>query len=155
MKYTDEQFNILSQYEENLRTATNSNWARNPGRTALGQINDILNAATGVKHRINTWCQQCILTLLRNAGKLYFEDKAEREMQKAAETSPETLHNSLQRTRNPKPRKPLRKRRKPLKRRNKAPDNFCGVTVQFLHPRPLKRERKEKRKSPLTIPPYI
>ena len=90
MKYTDEQFNILAQYEENLRTATNSNWARNPGRTALGQINDILNAATGVNHRINTWCQQCILTLLRNAGKLYFEDKAEREMQKAAETSPET-----------------------------------------------------------------
>lgn len=96
MKYTDEQFNILSQYEENLRTATNSNWARNPGRTALGQINDILNAATGVNHRINTWCQQCILTLLRNAGKLYFEDKAEREVMKAEAEMAQTVTASPQ-----------------------------------------------------------
>lgn len=116
MKYTDEQFTILSQYEENLRTATNSNWARNPGRTALGQINDILNAATGVNHRINTWCQQCILTLLRNAGKLYFEDKAEREMQKAAETSPETAPKLATTDAKPKAKKtPTEKKKAPKK----------------------------------------
>lgn len=91
MNYTEEQFNILAQYEANLRTAVDGNWARNPGRTALAQINGILNEATKTNHRLNAWCQQCILSLLRSAGKLYFEDKKEREAMKAeAETaSPE------------------------------------------------------------------
>lgn len=83
MNYTEEQFNILAQYEANLRTAVDGNWARNPGRTALAQINDILNGATKANHRLNAWCQQCILSLLRSAGKLYFEDKKERETKKA------------------------------------------------------------------------
>ena len=83
MNYTEEQFNILAQYEANLRTAVDGNWARNPGRTALAQINDILNGATKANHRLNAWCQQCILSLLRSAGKLYFEDKKEREAMKA------------------------------------------------------------------------
>ena len=83
MNYTEEQFNILAQYEANLRTAVDGNWARNPGRTALAQSNDILNGATKANHRLNAWCQQCVLSLLRSAGKLYFEDKKEREAQKA------------------------------------------------------------------------
>lgn len=83
MNYTEEQFNILAQYEANLRTAVDGNWARNPGRTALAQINDILNGATKANHRLNAWCQQCVLSLLRSAGKLYFEDKKEREDKKA------------------------------------------------------------------------
>lgn len=83
MNYTEEQFNILAQYEANLRTAVDGNWARNPGRTALAQINGILNEATKSNHRLNAWCQQCILSLLRSAGKLYFEDKKEREAMKA------------------------------------------------------------------------
>ena len=83
MNYTEEQFNILAQYEDNLRTAVDGNWARNPGRTALAQINDILNGATKANHRLNAWCQQCVLSLLRSAGKLYFEDKKEREVMKA------------------------------------------------------------------------
>lgn len=83
MNYTEEQFNILAQYEDNLRTAVDGNWARNPGRTALAQINDILNGATKANHRLNAWCQQCVLSLLRSAGKLYFEDKKERETKKA------------------------------------------------------------------------
>lgn len=83
MNYTEEQFNILAQYEANLRTAVDGNWARNPGRTALAQINDILNGATKANHRLNAWCQQCVLSLLRSAGKLYFEDKKERETKKA------------------------------------------------------------------------
>ena len=83
MNYNDEQFNILAQYEANLRTAVDGNWARNPGRTALAQINGILNEATKANHRLNAWCQQCVLSLLRSAGKLYFEDKKERETKKA------------------------------------------------------------------------
>ena len=85
MNYTEEQFQVLSQWEENFRTARDGNWARNPGRSALAVINEALNSATGVKHRLNAWCQQCILNLLQKAGKLYFEDKAEMEAAKVPE----------------------------------------------------------------------
>ena len=74
MNYTDEQRAILAQYEEYLRTATRSDWSRNPGPRALEQINDILYAGKPNKPRVNYGCQQCILRLLKDAGTLYFQD---------------------------------------------------------------------------------
>ncbi len=118
MNYTEEQFNILAQYEANLRTAVDGNWARNPGRTALAQINDILNGATKTNHRLNAWCQQCVLSLLRSAGKLYFEDKKEREAQKAeaeqkaSETAPKLAETDTK----PKAKKTSAKKPKAAKK---------------------------------------
>ena len=77
---TDEQFNALATYEDNFRTAINTRWARHPGRTALATINSIYSAAAGVPpRRVNFLCQQCVLDLLRSAGKLYFAEKDRRE----------------------------------------------------------------------------
>lgn len=74
MNYTDEQRAILAQYEEYLRTAARSDWARNPGPSALEQINDILYVGKTYKPRVNYGCQQCILSVLRDAGRAYFAD---------------------------------------------------------------------------------
>ena len=74
MNYTDEQRAILAQYEPYLRTAARSDWARNPGPRALEQINDILYAGKPHKPRVNYGCQQCILSILRDAGRAYFAD---------------------------------------------------------------------------------
>ena len=83
MNYTDEQRAILAQYEEYLRTATRSDWSRNPGPRALEQINDILYAGKPNKPRVNYGCQQCILRLLKDAGTLYFQDLEELAAQAA------------------------------------------------------------------------
>ena len=81
---TDEQFNALATYEDNFRTAINSRWARHPGRTALATINSIYSSAAGVPpRRVNFLCQQCVLDLLRSAGKLYFAEKDRREAEAA------------------------------------------------------------------------
>ena len=77
MNYTDEQRAILAQYEPYLRTAARSDWARNPGPRALEQINDILYAGKPHKPRVNYGCQQCILSILRDAGRAYFADLEE------------------------------------------------------------------------------
>ena len=74
MNYTDEQRAILAQYEPYLRTAARSDWARNPGPRALEQINDILYSGKPHKPRVNYGCQQCILSILRDAGRAYFAD---------------------------------------------------------------------------------
>ena len=75
---TDRQFNILAQYEDNLRTATTSTWARHPGRSAIQVIYKTLTEIAGPQPRLQAFCQPCVLRVLRNAGKLYFEEKERR-----------------------------------------------------------------------------
>lgn len=88
---TDKQFNTLAQYEANLRTATTSSWARHPGRSAMQIIYNTLTEIAGPQPRLQTFCQPCVLRVLRNAGKLYFEEKAKREAEALAkQVKPET-----------------------------------------------------------------
>lgn len=75
---TDRDFNYLSQYEDNLRTAVRSGWARNPGRSALQGIYDIVHESEQLP-RFNPGCASCVLSILQKAGKLYFAEKEARE----------------------------------------------------------------------------
>lgn len=102
---TDEQFNILSKWEDNFRTAMNSKWARHPGTSALLQIHQIYSQITGTNYRLNTTCQACVLTELQRVGKLYFGYK-EMQSELKAQTEKPT----------PKPNKPS----KPRKSKSKA-----------------------------------
>ncbi len=77
MKFTEEQLKTLSAWEDNFRTATQARWARNPGRSNLRVIYDIYTSTTGDKRRFNDNCQHCILSLLRDCGRIYFADKEE------------------------------------------------------------------------------
>ena len=74
MTFTKEQLKTLSAWEENFRTAVKAKWARTPGRTALRVIYDIFTQATGDRRRASDNCSTCILNLLTDCGKLYFED---------------------------------------------------------------------------------
>ena len=77
MTFTTEQLQILSQWEENFRTAVRAQWARNPGRSGLRVIYDIYTSATGDKRRFSDNCNHCILSLLTDCGRLYFQDITE------------------------------------------------------------------------------
>lgn len=100
MNYTDEQRAILAQYEPYLRTAARSDWARNPGPRALEQINDILYAGKTYKPRVNYGCQQCILSVLRDAGRAYFADLEEiaAKQAKPETASPKKAENKAVKT---------------------------------------------------------
>ena len=77
MRFTEEQLNTLSKWEENFRTAVNAQWARNPGSTGLKVIWEIYTSVTGDKRRFNDNCNHCILSLLQDCGRIYFRDKEE------------------------------------------------------------------------------
>lgn len=77
MTFTTEQLNTLSAWEDNFRTAVNAQWARNPGSSNLRVIWKIYTTATGDKRRFSDNCNHCILSLLTDCGKLYFQDKEE------------------------------------------------------------------------------
>ena len=78
MRLTEEQYRLLERYEQNMRTALRSGYARNPGRLALLVIQDIYNDVAKVNNRINVGCSVCILNLLKDVGRIYFADKEER-----------------------------------------------------------------------------
>lgn len=85
MKFTDEQFQVLSQYEDRFHTAVYADWARNPGSIILRTIHEIWKKVTGVEEQMRFSCAHCILRLLKEVGTAYFADKAEREQLKAQE----------------------------------------------------------------------
>lgn len=82
MTFTTDQLETLSQWEENFRTAVRARWARNPGRSGLRVIYDIYTAATGDQRRFSDNCNHCILSLLTDCGRIYFQDIAEAAMTK-------------------------------------------------------------------------
>lgn len=82
MTFTTEQLQTLSAWEENFRTAVNAKWARNPGRSALRVIYDIYTTATGDRRRFSDNCNTCILSLLTDCGKVYFNDIIESALAK-------------------------------------------------------------------------
>ena len=82
MTFTNEQLKALSAWEENFRTAVKAKWARNPGRAALRVIYDIYTSATGDQRRFSDNCSTCILSLLTDCGRLYFQDITEAAMTK-------------------------------------------------------------------------
>ena len=91
MRLTDEQFQTLSKYEDQFRTAVKSRWARFPGTSAIHVIHNIKNQVTGHASALNTSCSTCVLRLLTEMGNIYFADKAEREEQKRVQVSDEQI----------------------------------------------------------------
>lgn len=93
MRFTEEQLKDLSPWEDNFRTAVNAQWARNPGRSGLKVIYDIFTSVTGDTRRFNDNCNHCILSLLQDCGRIYFQDKQELALRaiptKAVEVSQE------------------------------------------------------------------
>ena len=77
MKFTEQQLETLSAWEDNFRTAIHAQWARNPGTSGLRVIWEIFTQVTGDQRRFNDNCNHCILHLLQDCGRIYFQDKEE------------------------------------------------------------------------------
>ena len=85
---TKEQVKILSAYEQHFETAVKSSWSRYPGVVALQEIHRIMQDVTETKIPLNTNCQSCVLKLLQDCGRLYFQAKsAKAKSAKAVELS--------------------------------------------------------------------
>lgn len=108
---TDRDFNYLSQYEDNLRTAVRSGWARNPGRSALQGIYDIVHESEQLP-RFNPGCASCVLSILQKAGKLYF---AEKERRAAVAAAPQEAEKPATSDHKPKAKKTPTKKPKAAK----------------------------------------
>ena len=78
MTFNDEQFQALAKYEAYFTDAVNANWCRYPGHAGLLEVHTILTKATNDRRRLNASCGKCNLSLMRDAGRLWFKDRQER-----------------------------------------------------------------------------
>lgn len=79
MELTNEQYNALLPYKEHFETATKAQWARNPGNAALDLIHSIYCQVTGLKTSMNKGCSHCILTLLKDMGRIFLAEYDRRQ----------------------------------------------------------------------------
>ena len=77
MKYTNEQMEVLSHFEQNFSTAINADWSRAIGRTGAETLHNIWAQASGDNSPINVNCSTCVLRLLKDVGRLYFHQLEE------------------------------------------------------------------------------
>ena len=81
MNYNDTQFAELARFEDNFRTATSTptGWTRRIAIPDQRRIRAIYTEATGERVPYNIGCGNCLLSLLKKAGKLWLADKEARE----------------------------------------------------------------------------
>lgn len=77
MIFNDDQFAVLSKYEQNFHEVIDWKVARNIGDRASAEIAEIWHSVNHTPLRKYT-CAQCRYNLLRNVGLAYRKDKAER-----------------------------------------------------------------------------
>lgn len=91
MNFNKEQFETLAAYEPYFKTATEANWCRYPGRPALEMMHAILRDAVNDRRRLNPGCMHCTLSLVKDTGRLWYQDRdarlAEANEKKAVELS--------------------------------------------------------------------
>ena len=98
-RLNDNEFAELAQYEDNFRIALQAQWAKNPGPKALTRIHEIYTGATGDPQRLNTNCNHCIFTLLKDAGTFYFREKEAREKEAKKDEGKKEVQTPKSRTR--------------------------------------------------------
>ena len=85
MNFSDKTFEALAPFERHFRTACDSDWCQNPGRSALDLMARSLEEIDHRPTAINHACGSCILRVVKRVGYLWFADKAQRDAQDAPE----------------------------------------------------------------------
>lgn len=75
IQLTDNELNILNKYEDRMRTAVYSDYARNCVSSDLDRLLEIYNKVKGINSRLNKSCSSCQLTFLKQIGRWWFEYK--------------------------------------------------------------------------------
>lgn len=85
MNFSDKTFEALAPFERHFKTACDSDWCQNPGRSALDLMAKALEEIDHRPTAINHACGSCILRVVKRVGYLWFADKAAYEAVAAPE----------------------------------------------------------------------
>lgn len=74
---TQADFELLTQYKEQMHTALHSNYARYVPRRVLERMVKIIKG-TNAHYRMNASCPRCTLSILTDAGRIYEKEVQQR-----------------------------------------------------------------------------
>lgn len=88
---TQETIDILTKYEDRMRTAVYSNYTRSITLSDLTKLREAYKELTGVEYSIKGSCSACQLAFLKKLGTIWFE-------RKSVQLSPTLITNELEET---------------------------------------------------------
>lgn len=88
---TQETIDILTKYEDRMRTAVYSNYTRSITLSDLTKLRQAYKELTGVEYSIKGSCSACQLAFLKKLGTIWFE-------RKSVQLSPTLITNELEET---------------------------------------------------------
>lgn len=88
---TQETIDILTKYEDRMRTAVYSNYTRSITLSDLTKLREAYKELTGVEYSIKGSCSACQLAFLKKLGAIWFE-------RKSVQLSPTLITNELEET---------------------------------------------------------
>ena len=81
MKLTEEQYNLIAEYEKDFSHAINDGYFRIVNRKLLTDYAAIYKSVFKKDSKILNGCSRCVLADIKTLAKVYFDDKAEKEAQ--------------------------------------------------------------------------
>lgn len=127
VKLTSEQAQILAPYEKYFGMVHRASYCTYPGEQALQVMRDTWEEVTGQKRQWHGGCPECIMSLVRDLGTLYYaatgrkpEDTAPSKVVKVSESKPaEAAPAAVEAKEAPKPKAaPAKKKSAPKKASN-------------------------------------
>ncbi len=70
-----EDYDYLKQFDNQINTATKSNYMRSIPIDCLTKIKEIYERLIGAKYETNLYCSVCVLKLIKLISKYYYEYK--------------------------------------------------------------------------------
>lgn len=79
MKLTDEEYEYLKEYEPRFHQAVRADYVSAPNPSAIREMHRIWCRIIGRKEILRESCYHCVLTLVKEVGKVFFDDKREKK----------------------------------------------------------------------------
>ena len=79
MRLTDEEYEYLKEYEYRFTQAVRADYVSVPNPSAIKEMHRIWCRIIGRQERLRESCYHCVLTLVKEVGKVFFDDKREKE----------------------------------------------------------------------------
>ena len=118
LKFTDDEFKYLQDWEYRFFQAVKADYVSVPHPQAIREIHRIWCKISGRAETLRESCYHCVFRLMKDMGKVYFDDKAERERRaseeakKQAEIKPTTSTKAEEGTTiSPTPKKAVKGRK--------------------------------------------
>lgn len=83
LRLTDDEFRYLQEWDYRFHQAVDADYVSMPNPSAIREIHRMWCRIIGRQEILRESCYHCVLRLMKDMGRVYYEEKAERERRAA------------------------------------------------------------------------